>query len=103
MSSPAHEARAINDIRFAGPDWIQQKWIFLRVVFKIRILHEHYVTARRLKATAQSGAFALIAFVEDNFVYQACNSSFQDSACSITRSIIYDDDLLILKRACADR
>ena len=47
VGATTQEAGTVNHVCLIGPDWIQEKIVFLRIVFQVRILNDDYVSASR--------------------------------------------------------
>ena len=62
----AQEAGPVNDVRCSGYTRPEQARVVTRIVFQVRILHNHHITCGGGKPAAQRGSLALVLFLVDD-------------------------------------
>ena len=61
---PAQKSRAVHHVRAPVNDWLQQNLVITRVVFQVRVLHQHDISCHLLKTTPQRRSLSLVRRLE---------------------------------------
>ena len=63
---PAQKSGTVHDISETFVYRLEKPKVIARVIFEVCVLHNHDLTPRFFKATAQSGTFAAISVLKDD-------------------------------------
>src|SRR5574341_180384 len=96
---PTMESVAEDNVGVAFQDWLEEPRVVLRVVLQVGVLDEDDVAGHVLDGGADRCSLAAIARVEEEVHLPpvVATQSFQDLTRSVTRGVIHEDDLLVIR------
>ena len=98
MRSASHEAGTENNVGTILQNRFKKDWVFIRVILHVRVLNDDHVASSCLETGAQSCSLAKIPFLQHDLIDPAGRLRFKKFSCSISRSVIHNDDFYILDR-----
>src|SRR5436190_19064852 len=98
MSSAAGEPGTEHHVSTILQDWSYKDRIFFRVILQVRILNDDQVASSCLKTRTQRCSLPEIAFLQHQFVDPSRRLSLKEFFCSISGSVVDDDNFNFLDR-----